>query len=308
VNFLKPFTITDAMIGAGTSIAEPASGEIAWVSAGTFAVGAKRIRTATHREYLCIQAHSGRTNTPETDTAYWQDVGPTRRWAPFDIYTSTSATATTSLTYVLSPGYFNALALYGLVGTAYAITIKDAPGGATIFSETGPLSDPPAGWYEYLFAAPKAITKLFRPDLPIRPNAELTITITAGTGQPVGVGMIVVGNLVDLVGDLADFGGTEYGSSAEPVTYSYIKTDDFGNTTIVRRHKATSMTAKVVLPRANADEALRQIEEVLDVPVAWIATAKPGYSGLNVFGLGSARLAYQSAVVAEIDLTVKGMI
>lgn len=308
MKYLKPFTITDAMIGAGTTIAEPASGETEWVSAGSYSIGDKRIRSATHREYLCIQAHTGRTTAPESDAAYWQDIGPTKRWAPFDIYVSTGASSTTSITYVLSPGYFNAVALYGLVGTGYSITLKDAPGGATIYSDSGSLYEPPAGWYEYLFSAQKLITKLFRPELPIRPTAELTVAIAAATGQPVGIGMIVVGNLTDLVGDTAEFGGTEYGSTAEPVTYSYIKTDEFGNTTIVRRHKATSMTAKVVLPRANADEALRQIEEVLDVPVAWIATAKPGYSGLNVFGLGSARLAYQSAVVAEIDLTVKGMI
>lgn len=308
MNYLNPITITDAMIGAGTSIAEPAAGETVWVSAGSYTAGDTVIRTQTHRKYVALQTHSGRTTAPESDPAYWEDVGPTMRWAPFDSYVSTGATATTALTYVLSPGYFNALALYGLVGTNISITIKDAPGGSTIYSFASPLFEDPAGWYEYLFVAPKPITKLVKSGLPIRPAAELTINVTAATGQPVGVGMIALGDLVSLVGDLAEFGGTEHGSLAEPVTFSYIKTDEFGNTTIVRRHKSTNMTARIVVPTRNADEALRLIQDVLDVPVAWISTTKPGYAGLNVFGLGSARVTYENADLTRIDLNVKGMI
>jgi hypothetical protein len=145
--------------------------------------------------------------------------------------------------------------------------------------------------------------------LPIRPDAELTVTVTAGSGVVVGIGMIVVGDQINLVGDLAGFGGTEYGSTSEPITYSYIKTDEFGNTTIVKRHKATNISAKIVLPTERADEALRQIQEVLDVPVAWIAKSPSrGFEGLNVFGLGSARVSYESPQVSRIDLQVKGMI
>lgn len=308
MNYLRPITITDAMIGAGTTVPEPATGETVWASGGNYTAGDARIRATTHRRYLCKQTHNGRSTPPEEDPEYWEDVGPTRRWAPFDQYVSTGASGTTSMTYVLTPGYFNALALYGLAGTHIDITIKDEPGGAAIYSYSTDLYEPPAGWYEYLFLPPRPITKLFLKQLPIRPNAELTIHITSGAGQSVGIGMIALGDLVTLVGDLAPFGGVEYGASAEPVTYSYIKTDDFGNTTIVRRHKSTGVNAKIVLPERNADEALRLIQEVLDVPVAWIATGKPSYSGLNVFGLGSARVSYEAPGLARIDLTVKGMI
>ncbi len=309
MNFIKPITITSAMIAAGTSIAEPAAGETAWVSGATYALDAEVIRATTHRRYVAKQAHTGRSQLPEQDGAYWTDVGPTQRWAPFDQYVSTGASSTTSLTYVLRPGYVNAMSLYGLVGTSISITLKDEPGGTTIYSQSGPLFDDPAGWYEYLFIQPSPITKLSRSNLPIRPDAELTITVSAASGQPVGIGMIVLGDLVDLVGDLSEFGGTEYGAQAEPVTFSYIKTDDFGETTIVRRSAATSMSAKIVLPAKNADDALRLIQDVLDVPVAWIALpGNPKYKVLNVFGLGSARVSYENYSMARIDLTVKGMI
>lgn len=304
MNILTPLTITNAMILAGTSIAEPAAGETAWVSAGTYALGDLRIRTTTHKVYSCVQAHSGRTALPETDSAYWLEKSPTNRWSPFDSYTSTPATATTSLTYVLQPGYFNALAMYGLVGTSAAITVKDAPGGATIYSNTVSLLEDPLGWWEFLFLPTRQISKLILTDIPIRPTAELTIVITGAT---CAVGMINVGDYKSILGESV-WGGTQQGAKAEPVSYSYIKTNADGTTTIVRRNAATSMRASVILPRAAADYALQCVQEVLDVPVSWVATDANGYAGLNVFGLGSGSLSYDTFNTATLDISVKGMI
>lgn len=303
MNIIVPLTITAAMLGAGTSLAEDPTA--AWVS-GTYAVGDERHVVSTHRVYRCAVAGS-RTISPELDPTNWVDMRPTNKWAPFDIYTSTAATGTTSITYVLSPGYFNALALYGLTGSQYAITLKDAPGGATLYSASGYLLDDPLGWYEYLFNPPKYKTRLVFSGLPIRPTAELTITVSAATGAAVGLGMIVVGDYRALIGDAA-WGGTEYGAKAEPVTYSYIKTADDGSTSIVRRHKATNLKVSVVMPQAAADAALASVQEVLDVPVAWIATDTAGYQGLNVFGIGSGSLSYDSYGHATFDLSVKGLI
>lgn len=307
MNVLTPIAITDAMIGAGTTIAEPAASETAWVSGGTYAVGDLRIRSTTHKVYSCVQAHTGRTALPENDSAYWLEKGPTLRWAPFDIYSTTQATATTSITYVLSPGYFNALALYALVGSNISITLKDAPGGATLWTYSGSLYQPPLGWYEYLFGGLRQINRLQFHDLPIRPTAELTITVTASSGQPVGIGMINVGDRISLIGT-GDWGGTQYGANAEPTSYSYIKTNADGTTSIVRRPYATGMRATIALPRDQADAALEVIRNLLDVPVSWIATDTQGYDGLNVFGLGSATVSYDSFATATINLTVKGMI
>lgn len=306
MNILIPLEITEAMIGAGTSITEPAADETEWVSGGTYAVDDERIRKTTHKVYVCVQAHSGRTALPEKDGAYWLEKGPTQLFAPFDIYASTAATATGSITYVLTPGYFNSITLYGLVGTTLTVTLKDEEGGAVIFSDDGDLSEPPLGFYEYLFSPLKLITKKIFTDLPIRPAAELTITVTSGEGEPVGIGMINVGDYDSIVGD--SWGGTEFGAKAEPVSYSYIKMNPDGTTKIVRRVSATSMRGVAVLPREDADQALLKIQSVLDVPVSCVATNSTGYDGLNVFGLMSASVSYDSAGHASIDFTVKGLI
>jgi hypothetical protein len=308
MKILAPLTITDAMILAGTTVAEPAAGETAWVGGAAYVVGDLRIRVSTHRVYRCAVAHSGSTTPPESDTTHWVEEGPTQRWAPFDNYTNTAATGITSIAYVLQTGFANALALYGLVGSTATITVKESPAGAVIFDQSYSLFESAPDWYEYLFIEQKSLTKLVIPGLPIRPGATMTITIAAAPGAAVGVGMIVPGDYRSLLGDSAAFGGTLQGASAEPVTYSYIDTDKFGKTTIVRRHAATSMRATVAMPRSQADTALSVIQDVLDTPCAWVATDAQGYAGLNVFGLGSARVGYDSFGIANIDISVKGMI
>lgn len=315
MNIIDNITITDTMIGAGTTIAEPSAGETAWSSAAVgYVVGDIRIRATTHRKYKCAAAHtSAASPLPENDPTRWVDIGPTDRWAPFDIYTSTAAKTVTTMTYVLSPGYFNCVALYGLTGAQYHIEVWDlptgTPGRVKIFDRAGYLTEDPLGWYEYLFVATRAVDKLVFSGIPIRTAAELTITITAAASQPVGVGMIVVGDYVPLISDSAEWGGSLQGATAEPVTYSYIKTAEDGTTTIVKRNSGTNMRCKVALPRLYADAALQVLQGVLDRPVAFVATAAPGYQGLNVFGLAkTSPVSYDSFNTATIDINVTGLI
>lgn len=306
MHVLIPTTITDSMLSSCT-IAEPTTGETAWASGGTYALGDRRIRSTTHRVYECVLAHSGRSTAPESDTTYWLDVGPTARWAMFDNQVSTQSTIVTPLTVVIRPGFFNALALYGLEGGTATITVKDAPGGSTIFTHAYDLLKPPVDWYDWAFGIVKPLNKLVVSGLVPYPDAELTISITAATGVTVKAGMVCIGDYRSLLGD-GDWGGTTYGASAEPVDYSYVKTDDFGNTSIKKRRNATDMRVKVVLPRSEADAALEIVQEVLSVPCPWIATESPGYAGLNVFGLGSGSLTYDSPSHATLNLYVKGLV
>ena len=303
---LVPIPITDAMLSSST-ISEPAAGETAWVSAGTYALGDKRIRTTTHRVYECVQAHTGRSALPEVDSSYWLDVSPTQKWAPFDTLVSTQAAIVTPLTYVLRPGFFNALTCYGLDGATLLISVKDAPGGSVIYTQTIDLTVPPLDWYDWGFGRIQALDKTLVSGIIPYPDAELTITITASAAVTVKAGIIAIGDLRDIAGD-GDWGGTQYGATAEPVTYSYIKRNDDGTTKIVRRHAATDLSVNVVLPREYADAAVATVQAVLDVPAAWIATDAIGYAALNVFGLGSGSMQYDSFDIANFSIKVKGLV
>ena len=175
------------------------------------------------------------------------------------------------------------------------------------YTYTGSLLEPPIDYYDYYFGTLRPLTKLVLKDIGIYANPELTITIAAGTGVAVSAGMIAIGDLRQLISEGA-IGGTQVGASAEPITYSYINTDAFGRTSIIRRHSATGMRATVILPKDDADAALSTVQEVLDVACAWIATDAPGFAGLNVFGLGSGSLSYDGQTLATLSLTVKGFI
>lgn len=314
-SILVPIAITDAMLGAGTTVPEPdtAAGEVAWVSGATYALGDRRIRATTHRVYECVQPHTGRTALPEADGKFWLDAGPTNRWAPFDVYVNTGATGTTSMTYVLTPPFFNALRLYGLVGTGIVITLRDSPGGAVIYrypdSGTARLTEPPTGYWDYYFGRRRALRKLVLNDLPVRPAAELTITITAAAGQPVGVGMIALGDARALFQVReGEVGGTLAGSQAEPTTTAYIKVEPDGTIKLRKGLGATNMRITVALPRSQMGAALATIEEVLDVPVSVLATRAAGFEALNTFGLVTASGTYDSNQRGTLVINVKGIV
>lgn len=307
MNIIVPISVGDSAIKAGTSIAEPATGETAWVSAGTYVVGDLRIRATTHRVYACVQGHTGRANLPEADTAYWLDKSPTQRFAPFDIYTTTAVNTTGSITYVLQVGFFNALSFYGLVGGNMVVTIRAAPGGAVIYTSTTELYSQAAGIYELLFSNTAQISRVVLKDLPINPNAELTVVINGGTGIPVALGMLNIGDYRRLIGQSA-WGGTEYGASADPKSYSYIKFNDDGTSVIKRRGFATDMRGTVMLPMEEASNALDLVQRVLDIPVSCIASDASGYDYLNVFGLISGSMTATSVIHADFTYQVKGFI
>ena len=302
---LSPLTMADAMLTA-CSIAEPAASETAWVSGGTYALGDERIRTTTHRVYRALAAHSGVTTPPESDLTRWQELRPTLRWAPFDQYVSTGASTVTTLSYTFQPGFFNALALYGLVGATVDVVLRDAPAGAVLSAQSFSLIEECLDEYDYCWGPIKTLDRIVIADLLPVPTAELSLTVTASSGSAVGVGMIVLGDLRPLV--LSAMGGTLYGATVEPKTYSYIVTNEFGETTIRRRHAGTNMSIEVMVPQADADYALRCLQEVLDVPSAWIATDAAGYASYNVFGLASGVRRADNAAMSTFSITVKGMI
>lgn len=306
---LVPLTLTDAMLSSST-IAEPAAGETAWVAGTSYTVGQEVILASTHRVYTNLIAGVNATSPHLAltgATPRWLDSRPTMRWAAFDNQVSTQSAIVTPLTYVLRPGMFNAVAFYGLDGGTLTISIKDAPGGTVIYTQTLDLAEPPLDYYDYYFGRIKPLTKALIKDLTPYANPEVTITLSAGVGVTVQAGMIAIGDLRTLI-NAEGTGGTQYGAKAKPITYSLINTDIFGTTSIVRRTKATDMDITVEVPKEDSDTVLSTIQEVLDVPAAWIGSDVTNYTGLNVFGLASGEVTYAGPNHSIITINVRGLI
>lgn len=301
---LIPLDITESMIAAGTTVpvVDSAAGEVAW-DAAPCVKGDKR----NHNGWIWEALKDSTNVEPGTDATAWLREKPSNRMAPFDEQINTRAVANGSITYALRPGFFTGIALYGLHGDLIQITIYDEPGGDVIDTFTGELFEQAAGLYEYLFMPLRALTKMQRNNLPLYPDAELHITVSAANNASVGIGMIIVGHWMTLLGT-GDIGGVEYGAEVEIKTYSYIKTNDDGTTQIVPRHSATNVNCSVVIDAEQGNHAADLLTQVASRPVAFIGSGLPRYSYINTFGLVSGTLSPESWPTARVNLSVKGYI
>ena len=305
---LVPVTLTDAMLTSSTAV-EPAAGETAWNATTSYTVGQECYLAATHRIYTNLVAgvDAIAPNLSLTGSSpRWKDTRATSKWAMFDPRSSSQTALVTPLTVVLRPGIFNAIALYGLDGTALSISVKDAPGGTVIYTYSSDLTEPPVDHFDYYFGRIKAISKILCSDINIYADPEVTLSITAGAGVTVKDGMVAFGDLRPLV-NTEGVGGTQYGASAKPTTYSYITTDASGINTVNRRTHSTDMDITVTMPQADTDSALSALQDVLDTPAAWIGSDVNGFAGLNTFGLASASINYASPGYSTANIQVKGL-
>jgi hypothetical protein len=302
--YIDPITTLAAQLLAGTTLAEDTT--TAWAS-GTFADGDYCHVVATHRVYRCALAGSS-TVSPELDPTRWVDTRPTNLWAPFDIYTSTAATATVDITYVLACRFVNAIMLRGMVGKDVTISIKDAPGGSTIYpATTYPLQQASTGYWDYAFGTRRAKPSLILTGLPVRSNAEMTITISADSTNARAVGLIARGKLRALHGT-GSFGGTQQDAEAIPKTYSYRRVNADGTQTLLQRGSSKDLSCTVVMELSQADQAVQELEGLLSRPVGWLASLQNGYAGLSAFGIATKSTVTYKTGLALCPIYIEGIV
>ena len=309
ISVLVPIKITGDMIKAGTSINEPdttpAQDETAWVSGATYAVKVERV--SSNRIWSSTQAHSGRTKPPELDPDYWNYMRPSNRHAPFDDYTSTAAKAVGSLTYVMQPGIFVDVALFGVVADRALIRVQDGPDGPVLKEVDVDMWEQALGLWELLFSPLGMSDQLALNAVPISAQQHLTVKLTGGAAATVSLGTMHVGEWVSLTGGPRE-GGTEYGAEAEPKSYSYIEGFPDGSWKIQKGHVATNVDFSGRLPAAQAQYVTAILRRILDVPVAIRATDLPEYSYLSTVGLVSGRVRAINRLEAQVTIKAKGAI
>lgn len=279
MKMIRPTPITDASL---TSSTLPETDHPAYAAGTTYALGARVIRTSTHRIYESLQA-SNTGHTPETSPTWWLDVAPTNRWAMFDQQVGTLSTAADSLTVVLSPGRVNSLAL--LAVDASTVTVTLVANAETVYSASIDLDsgNTVGDWYQYFYEPiyqqdALVITDLLDAtlmDIPAYGDGVLTVTLTR-TGGTVSLGVLVVGLYATL-------GRTQYRPSVGIVDYSRKEVDDFGNFTVVRRKYSKRMSAQLVVDHADVDNTARVLAQYRSTPLVWVG-ADNLYASLIVYG------------------------
>jgi len=301
---LIPLDITASMIETGTSIpvVDTGAGEVAW-DATPVVTGDRRNHVGSIWEAL-----KGSTNVePGTDATAWLRVGPSNRMAPFDDELNTSAKRLGDITYVLRPGFFTGLGIWGIVGDHLNIKIYDEPDGEIVEEYDGDLWEQAAGLYELLFMPLARSTQHYMENLPLYPDAEVHISITAGPTTLVQVALITLGHWDTLVGS-GDWGGTQYDATAEIKTYSYFKRNDDGTVERKRRGSANNVTCTAIVPADQGNHAAEMLHKVQGRPVAFIASGLQTYEYLNGFGDVSGTVTASGPNHALVNLRIEGTV
>lgn len=311
MNILLPITITEAMMLAGTSIpsVDTASGEVAWLASGNYAIGDDR--TSSGGIYSCVKAHTatGASPKPEDDAVNWLYKAPTNRMAPFDEYVYTTAKRVDSLRYVLQPGFFNGFALHGIVADSMQVTLRETDGGAVLYSNTQTMYEQAFGEFEYLFGNLQSDSKHSVRALPMRPAATLDVQLTRNApGTIAELGYMSVGQWQTLLSPLSNIGGTQYGAEVTPKSYSYFKRNDDGTYTRRKGRTAKQITASVAIDATQAPQVESMLASIMDTPVAVEASSLPRYGHLSTVGFVTGSIVSQSYGIAMVNLKVDGNI
>ncbi len=289
---VKPTTLTAAML-VSTDAAETYS---AWNAATAYVLDDIVLRTTTERLYQRLVAGTTAT-APESDTVNWLDIAPSNKWAMFDGEISTATTKSTSLTVVLKPGYVNSLALFGLVGSNLAVTVRDALAGNIVYTLSQDLDGTIiADWYQYFFEPVVQLAEVVLTDLPPYGDAHITVALT-------GTGTVECG--ICLVGTFYTLGDTQYGASVGIIDYSRKVTDEFGVTTFVRRAYSKRMSAKLMLDNVQMNKVQRVLADLRATPCAWIGADDVTYAPLVVYGFYkdfSIEVAYPTASYCSLEV------
>jgi hypothetical protein len=304
-SILAPIPVTLAMLAAGTTVpvVDASVGEVAWAVGTAYAVGARVNYLGSIWE--CVFAHTG--TTPGTNATRWLRFGPSNRMAPFDDRPSTRTSRTGSLKYEIGLGFFTGFALYNMVGESINVKVLAGPGGTVEFETTRDLFDQALGLFEYLFLPLRPLGQLQVQDLPLLADGQLHITITATGAGAVGLGMVAVGFWETLLGS-GDFGGVQYGASAEIKTYSFFKENVDGTVEITPRGTARNIRCAVVISPDAANAAADLLARIAAQPVAFIASNIGKYDYLNTFGLVSGDVSANTFVTSTVNLNIKGLV
>lgn len=271
MKFIKPTTFDAATMLVSSTATEAYA---AYNPATTYAKDA-RVDYGTFIYQSLVNNNTG--NQPDTSPTFWVLVGPDNTHAMFDDQVSTSTVTATPLTVVVTPGYMNSLALLNLVGNQVVITVTDGGASPPVYSRTISLDGTFIyDWYMYFFEPYVQIGEVVLTDIPPYVNAEITMTLSAGSGN-VSIGQFVFGTLYTL-------GETEYGATAGIIDYSRKETDEFGVTTFVRRDFSKRMTARAMLDAVQMNKAQRLLADVRATPAVWIGAEGDEYLPLVVYG------------------------
>jgi len=273
MKIIRPNPITSSMVT--TNVAELYAN---WSSATTYALADRVVFGDS--VYESVQS-SNLNKNPETEPTWWIRIGSTQQMAAFDGQLSDVVTSTNDIEIIVQPNsIIDSISYFGLIGYKATITVKDGGASGVIVYEDEVFLDgsESVSWYQYFFFDPFLSKNqvLFTNIPPIGdPYIVITVEGLSGTRQ---VGEIVMGRLYSL-------GCAAFGATAGIIDYSRKDTDDFGNTTFVRRAFSKRVECQVIIQNFDLNRVQRVLYDVRATPLTWIVADDPRFEEpLVVYG------------------------
>lgn len=214
-----------------------------------------------HRIYES-QIDNNQGNPPAIDDGTkWLDIGPTNRWAMFDLLRNTATTVASPLTVVITPGRrIDSIGLVGLVADEVEITVTvDA---VDVYTVTRNLSTRRVtSWREYFFEPFSTASALALFDLPPFTDAVITVTISRTSGM-VSCGGLLIGTSV-YIGELL------YEAVSDAQNFSRVERNFAGDASLTPRRSIPKVTGNVRFDKAITNK-IRDVRTALNaVPALW---------------------------------------
>lgn len=302
---VRPITIDDTILTSST-IPEPDTGETVWVPS-TRLLGERRINTTTHRVYEVV-ADPSTTDDPvgvnqgiNANPPTWVNVGPTNKFAMFDLVNSTQSSETTSLVVDIDTGVITtSISGFSIDGaTAINVTMDD-PVAGVVFDRDIDMNDNSevGGWWDYFFAPIIRASSFIILDMPIFPDATITTTVT---GSTIEFGNLVVGNQITL-------GISNFGTSLELLDFSRKEVDEFGNTVLTPGRTSKLVNFNVTIPFSRVGYTFNQLSKLVGIPSVYVGTTESDDATL-VFGpLKDFQNNFSSPTITDSTITVEGLV
>lgn len=261
---VRPVTVTPDLIKSSNLVdADPQ-----WVSSTTYSIGQKVTFDFKTWESL---TNSNTNNNPLVSPTHWLNLGASNTFALFDQEVNTQSTRNDFIEVTVEIGSSDTISFLNLLANRVEVEVRDTLGGNIIYqSEQSLQGDIVIDWYQYFFF--DYLSQRTQAIFSGVPTEFLTAHLTF---RLFGVGQLRVGSVI--FGKAVDIGSTQYGVSSGIIDYSRKETDEFGNTTFVRRNFSKKLNAAVMVNNFNLNRVQRLLYDIRSIPTLWIASDDPSY-------------------------------
>ena len=268
----------------------------------TYAKGARVIKS--HTVFESVQADNlGHDPMGQDAAKWWGKVGPTNKWAAFDLSSSTKALMTGDSYFELRSGQsISSVMLINCAGIQ-SVRLRLIEDGVThvdqLHSMAAVMSE--ATWYSWFFDSRVNKTRLIVSDLPARPLATLRIDIYPIGGETASVGTVQFGRSYK-VGI-----GVKTGVTLERLDFSSAEENKYTGEIdyLMPRPPGKRQQLTVVLDQSEFDATDALLDRLVGVPCMFIV---PGpFKALSLWGYlpgSSQSVPYVNA--PELNITIRG--